>query len=50
MWLKCGLVKNAGDEALKAKDKNALEELRSKASGAVLVDIQRMINILDKGR
>lgn len=50
MWLKCGLVKNAGEEALKAKDKNALEELREKASGGALVDIERMINMLKVGR
>ena len=50
MWLKCGLVKNAGEEALKAKDKGALEELRSKASGAVLIELNRMIGLLDKGK
>jgi hypothetical protein len=50
MWLKCGMVKNAGEEALKAKDRNALEELRSKASGSVQLDIDNMIKQLQKGK
>jgi vacuolar protein sorting-associated protein 16 len=50
MWLKCGMVKNAGEEALKAKDRNMLEELREKASGSVQLDLDRMINQLQKGR
>ena len=50
MWLKCGMVNKAGEEALKAKDKNALEELRTKASGSQQLDIDRMIAQLNKGR
>ena len=50
MWLKCGLVNKAGEEALKAKDRNALEELRTKASGSQQLDIDRMIAQLQKGR
>lgn len=50
MWLKCGLVNKAGEEALKAKDRTALEELRTKASGSQQVDIDRMIAQLQKGR
>ena len=50
MWLKCGLVNKAGEEALKAKDRNALEELRTKASGSAQLDIDRMIAQLQKGR
>ena len=46
MWVKCGLVAKAGDEALKAKDMNALELLRGKASGPQLAEIERMINQL----
>jgi vacuolar protein sorting-associated protein 16 len=46
MWVKCGMVVRAGEEALKAKDMNALELLRGKASGAQLADIERMINQL----
>lgn len=48
MWLKCGLVKNAGEEALKAKDRGMLEELREKATEAGKVEITRMINMLKK--
>lgn len=50
MWVKCGLVDKAGEEALKAKDMNALEQLREKASGSQLVDIERMINQLKPKR
>ena len=50
MWLKCGMIKQAGEEALKAKDRNALEELRTKASGPAQLDIDRMITQLQKGR
>lgn len=46
MWVKCGLVNKAGEEALKAKDMNALELLREKASGTQLVEIERMITQL----
>ncbi|KAK3653986.1 Vacuolar protein sorting-associated protein 16 [Elasticomyces elasticus] len=50
MWLKCGMLARAGEEALKAKDRNALEELRKQASGPALLDIERMITQLQKGR
>ncbi|CAK3796004.1 hypothetical protein MYCGRDRAFT_68201 [Lecanosticta acicola] len=53
MWVKCGLVVKAGEEALKAKDRAALEELRRKAAGGnhqVMVEIERMIALLAKGR
>jgi hypothetical protein len=50
MWVKCGMVVKAGEEALKAKDRNALEELRLKASGQGMLDIDRMIAQLQKGR
>jgi vacuolar protein sorting-associated protein 16 len=46
MWVKCGMVGKAGEEALKAKDMNALELLRGKASGPQLAEIERMINQL----
>ena len=46
MWVKCGMVAKAGEEALKAKDMNALELLRGKASGPQLAEIERMINQL----
>lgn len=50
MWLKCGMIKQAGEEALRAKDRNALEDLRAKASGNLQLDIDRMIAQLQKGR
>lgn len=50
MWIKCGMVSKAGEEALKAKDRNMLEELRTKASGNAALDIDRMIAQLQKGR
>jgi hypothetical protein len=46
MWMKCGMIVKAGEEALRAKDFNTLEVLRTKASGAALGEIDRMINQL----
>ena len=50
MWVKCGLITKAGEEALKAKDLNALELLRQKATGAQLADIERMVTQLKPSR
>lgn len=50
MWVKCGMVNKAGEEALKVKDRAALEELRSKANGQQMLDIDRMIAQLSRGR
>ncbi|KAK4633751.1 putative vacuolar protein sorting-associated protein 16 [Fulvia fulva] len=50
MWVKCGLVTRAAEEALKAKDRATLEELRTKASGNGMLEIDRMIAQLSKGR
>jgi hypothetical protein len=46
MWVKCGIIVKAGEEAFKAKDLNALELLQGKASGGAAVEIGRMINQL----
>lgn len=46
MWLKCGMIVKAGEEAHKAKDINALEHLRIKASGPASTEIERLINQL----
>lgn len=46
MWVKCGMIVKAGEEAQKAKDVNTLELLRSKASGPAITEIERMINQL----
>nr|POF18683.1 putative vacuolar protein sorting-associated protein 16 like [Quercus suber] len=50
MWMKCGMVARAGDEAFKAKDLNALEDLRLKASGQAAVEVERLIGLMNKGR
>ncbi|KAI5301405.1 hypothetical protein KEM56_001755, partial [Ascosphaera pollenicola] len=46
MWLKCGMITHAAEEALKAKDLPGLELLKTRASGAAIIDIDRMINQL----
>jgi hypothetical protein len=46
MWVKCGLVVRAGEEAHKAKDRELLEELRAKASGSAAVEIERLLGML----
>jgi hypothetical protein len=48
LWIKCGNIKAAGEEALKAKNLPALEGLRNKASGPAALDIDRMIAQLSK--
>ncbi|TKA29238.1 hypothetical protein B0A50_03748 [Salinomyces thailandicus] len=50
MWVKCGMLTKAGEEALKAKDRAALDELRSQASGQGQLEIDRMVAQLQKGR
>ncbi|KAJ5101959.1 hypothetical protein NUU61_004181 [Penicillium alfredii] len=44
MWVKCGMIVKAGEEAQKAKDLNTLELLRTRASGPAITEIERMIN------
>ena len=48
LYVKCGMVSRAGEEALKAKDRGLLEGLREKASGSSLQDIERMIGQLGR--
>jgi len=43
MWVKCGMVGKAAEEALRAKDISSLEHLRARASGNVMSEIDRMI-------
>jgi hypothetical protein len=50
MWVKCGMVHKAGEEALKVKDRAALEELRTQANPQQQLDIDRMIAQLTRGR
>ncbi|KAI5284783.1 hypothetical protein KEM54_001073 [Ascosphaera aggregata] len=46
MWLKCGMIMHAAEDALKSKNLASLELLKSRASGAAIIDIDRMINQL----
>lgn len=50
MWLKCGMVAKAADEAFKAKDRMALEELRAQANGQDAVEVERLVGLMNKGR
>ncbi|KAI9740267.1 MAG: hypothetical protein M1834_004845 [Cirrosporium novae-zelandiae] len=50
MWMKCGLMAKAGEEALKAKDMASLEMLKGRASGSAAIEIERMINQLKPKR
>jgi vacuolar protein sorting-associated protein 16 len=50
MYVKCGMIVKAGEEALKAKDMNALEMLRGKATGTQAAEVERMINQLKPRR
>lgn len=50
MWVKCGMVVRAGEEALKAKDMNSLAELKAKATGNAVHEIERMIGQLAGGK
>jgi vacuolar protein sorting-associated protein 16 len=50
MWVKCGQLTKAGEEALKAKNQSLLEELKGKASGSAVHDIESMIRQLKSGR
>ncbi|KIW21568.1 hypothetical protein PV08_02148 [Exophiala spinifera] len=46
MWIKCGMIVKAGEEALKAKDLASLESLRDKANGQQQVELERMLTQL----
>jgi vacuolar protein sorting-associated protein 16 len=50
MWVKCGMLVKAGEEALKAKDLALLQDLSSKATGQQAVEIERMITQLKPRR
>ncbi|KAF2453558.1 vacuolar sorting-associated protein [Lineolata rhizophorae] len=50
MWVKCGMMVKAGEEAVRAKDLNSLEELKSRASGNSVAEIEHMISVLRGGR
>ncbi|KAL8710059.1 MAG: hypothetical protein Q9220_005330 [cf. Caloplaca sp. 1 TL-2023] len=44
MWVKCGMIVKAGEELMRVKDGNGLEELRGKARGGEIQEIERMIS------
>ncbi|KAL7272754.1 Vacuolar protein sorting-associated protein 16 [Rhizina undulata] len=46
MWVRCGMIVKAGEEAFRVKDFNALELLRSKAQGPAALEIERMVKQL----
>ncbi|KAF2468812.1 vacuolar protein sorting-associated protein 16 [Lindgomyces ingoldianus] len=50
MWMKCGLVVKAGEEAFRAKDRGLLEEVRGRASGSAAVEVERLVGLLPVGR
>jgi vacuolar protein sorting-associated protein 16 len=50
MWVKCGMLVKAGEEALRAKDATALQELRTKATGQQAIEIERLIGQLKPRR
>ena len=50
MWVKCGMIKQAAEEAAKSKDLKKLEELKGLSTRPVeAVEIERLISGL-KGR
>lgn len=48
LWTKCGNVVKAGEEAVRAKNLPMLEDLRTKASGPQVLEIERMIKQLSR--
>lgn len=50
MWVKCGLLVKAGEEAVKAKDRALLEGVRDRASGSAAVEIERLMGLMGGGR
>ncbi|KAL8683889.1 MAG: hypothetical protein Q9186_000232 [Xanthomendoza sp. 1 TL-2023] len=50
MWVKCGMVVKAGEELVKVKDVDGLEELRGKAKGGETAEIERMIGLFRSRR
>ena len=43
LWVKCGMIARAGEELVKAKDIEGLEQLKSKAGAGASGEIDRMI-------
>ncbi|KAI4665325.1 uncharacterized protein J4E78_002785 [Alternaria triticimaculans] len=50
MWIKCGLMVKAGEEAFKAKDRELLQEIRDKADGSTAMELERLLGMLPQGK
>jgi len=50
MFVKCGLIGKAAEEASRARDKEALVELRAKASGKDAQEVERAIKMMEGGK
>ena len=50
MYMKCGLVLRAAEEAARAKDLAGLEALRAKADGRDQVEIDKLLRTLRGGK
>lgn len=50
MWVKCGLLVKAGEEAFKAKDRGLLDDIRGKATGSAAVEVERLVGMLGQRR
>lgn len=51
MYVRCGMLGKAGEEAVKGKDRALLEELRGKAAGGREEgEIERLVKVLGRGR
>jgi hypothetical protein len=50
MWIKCGLMVKAGEEAFKAKDRELLESIKERAGGSAQVEVERLLGMMPQGR
>jgi hypothetical protein len=48
LWIKCGLISRAAEEAAKARNLKLLESLRDKATGQAATDVERLIQQVSK--
>lgn len=48
LWVKCGLIVRAAEEAAKARNLRLLESLREKATGQAASDVERFIQQVSK--
>ena len=50
MYVRCGMVGKAGEEAVRAKDREFLEELRGRVGEGDRVEVERCVAMLERGR